>query len=105
MSSAVTTATAAAASCRDSSVRDTEVISTFMSSSKLMCLRTSSESGDALFASAASGARAPHRSTQRTARCRGIASLSSVMFDPSQIEPTPNYLTCPRIRHWGFLAE
>src|SRR5262245_37457828 len=60
MISRVTTDTAAAASRCDSPVRDTEVTSTFMSSSKLMRFSSSRGSGAALFAAQGSVNNAPH---------------------------------------------
>jgi hypothetical protein len=61
MISRVTTAMAAAASRWDSSVRDTEVTSTFMSSSKLMRFSWSSWLGSALFAPQGRAIKAPQQ--------------------------------------------
>src|SRR5690242_12807870 len=104
MISGVTTATAAAASRRDSSVRETEVTSTVMSSSKLMRLSDSRGGVELLFASAHGAASAPQMSTPDPAMrtearlalaCIGVTSGS--LHDPMSKyrNPLPN-------KQWGF---
>src|SRR6185436_9508854 len=64
MVSRVTTATAAAASRNDSSVRDTDVISTFMSSSGLMRFNWSRGTAPALFAAHGNATNTPSRAVR-----------------------------------------
>src|SRR5690349_678861 len=104
MISGVTTATAAAASRKDSSVRETEVTSTVMSSSKLIRLSDSRGAVELSLASAHCHASAPQMSTPDPATrtearpalaCLGVTSVS--LHDP--MSKYRNHL--PH-KQWGF---
>jgi hypothetical protein len=78
--SRVSTATAAAASRSGSSRRDTDVISTPMSSSTLICLSASSELDSELLAMADSGKAAAPPIMQRSANLRNrLGAIGSAL--------------------------
>src|SRR6188768_952903 len=104
MISGVTTATAAAASRKDSSVRETEVTSTVMSSSKLMRFSDSRGAAESPLARAqgpnsALQMSAPDPATQtaigRALACIGVTSV------PLH-EPMSKYRNRVPFRQWGF---